>query len=423
LALRRPGAVKLAYLLNTYPVTSATFIRREIRAIEAQGVPVRRFAVRRWEGRLVEPADEEEAGRTEYLLSGNVPRLLAGALAEPFVNFARLRRTIPLWLALLRAARGGFVRHFAYLLQAIALRRRAAALGLDHVHAHYSNNAAAVAMLAHSLGGPGYSFTVHGPDELVEPARNNLALKTREAAFAVAISDYARSRIAAEAGPDVRIQVVRCGIPIERFTVTPPPAEARLVCVGRLCANKGQVFIPAAIAALKDEFPDLTVELVGDGEDRQRIEAEIERHRVVDRVRLSGWLDSAAVLERIRAARFLLLPSFAEGLPIVLMEALASGRPVLTTPVAGIPELVDEGCGWLFAPGDSAALASAIRAALTAPADEIAAKAAEGRERVERLHDVEDSAQTLLAAFREAAGGGRNRMGGAGVFQKQGIQA
>ncbi len=396
--------MKLAYLLNSYPMTSTTFIRREIEAIEAAGHPVTRFSVRHWDTALVDPDDIAEQGRTEYLLTGNVGGLIAGALTEPFLNLPRLAGTLPLWRHVQRAAGGGVVKPVNYLLQAIYLRRRARALGITHIHAHFSTNAATVAMLAHRLGGPGYSFTVHGPDELVDPPANALARKVAESRFVAAITRYCRGRILAEAPAEAeRVRIIPCGIDLSDFVPTPeaPAAARRLVCVGRLCPNKAQTLIPAAVALIRPEFPDMVVDLIGDGEDRPAIEAEIARLGLGDNIRLLGWAAAPAVRDHIRASAALLLPSYAEGLPIVLMEALALERPVLTTTIAGIPELVDGACGWLFPSGSVEAMADAMRAALSLSPDQRAAMGREGRRRVAAHHDVNGSARLLIEAFEQ----------------------
>jgi glycosyltransferase involved in cell wall biosynthesis len=397
--------MRLAYLMNSYPMTSTTFIRREIEAIEAQGQPVHRFAVRHWDEKLVEPDDVSEQRRTEYLLTGKAPLLIGSALLELMTNPLRLIRMLPLWWHVYRAAGSGFVRHVGYLLQAIRFRRRAASLRIGHVHAHFSTNAATVAMLAGALGGPAYSFTVHGPDELVEPAQNALARKVERAAFVVAITGYARTRTEREApGSSSKVRIIHCGLDLADYPFEKDPAPAaRFVCVGRLCTNKGQTLIPAAVAAVREQFPDILVELIGDGEDRPLVEAEARRHGVERHIRTLGWGTADMVRDRIRASRALLLPSFAEGLPIVLMEALALGRPVITTNIAGIPELVDERCGWIFPPGSVEEIAAALRAALAASPERLAALAQEGRRRVEARHDIQRSAEALLAEFEASA--------------------
>lgn len=397
--------MKLAYLLNSYPMTSTLFIRREIEAIEAAGTPVKRFAVRHWGEPLVDPLDRAEATRTQYLLSGNAAGLAVAFLAMLVTRPHRLARALPAWLGLIRAAKGRIVHHVAYLMQAAALRRAAGTAGIDHIHCHFSTNAAAVAMLCRLMGGPRYSFTVHGPDELVDLPGSGIRAKIGHAHAVVAITDYCRGRLAehVDARTAERIYIVHCGLKLEDFPDTAgPPAGSTLLCVGRLCPQKGQVHIPAAVAAVRDRFPDLRVVLIGDGESRKDVEAEIARHGVGDRVTLAGWRSNAEVRAMLRDARALLLPSYAEGLPIVIMEAFALRRPALTTTIAGIPELVDATCGWLVPPGDHDALVAALTDAMAADEARLTAMGAEGRARVAQRHDLARIAPQLLALFTAA---------------------
>lgn len=399
--------MKLAYLMNSYPMTSTTFIRGEIEQLEALGQPVKRFAVRHWDVPLLDPDDIAEQRNTEYLLTGNLKTLILAALLEPFVNLGGLLRTIPLFGHILGQSKGGLGRNVNYLLQGIFLRRRCKALGIDHIHAHFSTNATTVAMLSRQLGGPSYSFTVHGPDELVEPKQNALCRKVADAAFVVAITQYCRLRIEHEApGHEAKIRVIHCGIDLDLFASDAGVGEAgRYVCVGRLCVNKAQVLIPAAVAMVCEDFPHVVVDLIGDGEHRQLIEAEVQRHGVEAHVRFLGWASADGVRAAITRSSALLLPSFAEGLPIVLMEALALGRPVLTTYIAGIPELVDKDCGWIFPSGSVEAIADALRAALSASPETLTALGAEGRRRIEARHDAVRSAAQLQENFVALAAG------------------
>jgi len=398
--------MKLAYLLNSYPMTSTTFIRREITAIERAGVPVKRFAVRHWSERLVDPQDMSERGRTEYLLTGNGAGLLRGLVAYALRHPRRFREALEMTAGLRRAAGGGVVRHTAYLAQAIRLKARCDRLGITHVHAHFSTNAAAVAMLCRLLGGPRYSFTVHGPDELEQFAENSLTEKALHAEHVVAISDYCRDRLRAHM-PDIlwdRIRVIPCGLDLRGYPATPPPPSmsGRLLSVGRLCPQKAQVEIPAAIAAVAGDHPGLSVVLVGDGESRAAVEREIMATGTGGRIKLLGWRSNAEVRRRIGETRALLLPSHAEGLPIVIMEAFALGRPVITTRIAGIPELVDETCGWLIEAGDGDALAAAIRAAMDAGKSQLGQMGLEGRRRIVARHDIDRIAPELIALFSAA---------------------
>ncbi|MGA4555038.1 glycosyltransferase family 4 protein [Methylorubrum aminovorans] len=415
-SLEGSPAMKVAYLMNTYPLPSTTFIRREIEALEHLGCRIRRYAIRAWPQALVDPRDRAEATATHYLLTRNLAGLLAAALLEAGLNPLGLARSLRPWMRLARAARNGWVRPVAYLLQAAYLRRRAAAEGIDHIHVHFATNAATVAMLARRMGGPSYSFTTHGPDEFEAPERFGFAEKIAHAQFVVAISEYCRDRLAGLARPEdaAKIRVARCGLALEEFAPPQPPrADNRtFVCVGRLCPAKAQAAIPAAVAALRWRYPDLKVILIGDGESRAEVEAARRRHDVADRVILHGWASNAEVRDRIAASRALLLPSLAEGLPVVIMEAFALGRPVVSTRVAGIPELLDDSCGWLIPPGDVRALMRAMESALSAAPDALAARGAVGRERVERLHDRRLLAGTLIGLFREADAKNRAALAG-----------
>jgi glycosyltransferase involved in cell wall biosynthesis len=397
--------LNIAYLLNTYPLTSTTFIRREIEALENAGLSIQRFAVRAWTGRLVDPRDVAEQRRTRYLLTGNVGGLFVAVLHELLFNTRRFWRSILILGQLLRNSNGGFIRHVAYLTEAACFHQLARARCIDHVHVHFSTNATTVAMLSHVMGGPSFSFTAHGPDEFVEANRHSLDIKIERAAFVVAISTFCRKELLRYASSDARkkIRIIRCGLPIEQFELSHRHLDSQtLVCVGRLCPQKGQTLIPNAVAALRQEFPKLKVILVGEGESRKEIENSIAALNVGDLMELRGWVANTGVVELISQARALLLPSHAEGLPIVIMEAMALGRPVITTRIAAIPELVDESCGWLFEAGDGNGLISAIRAVLNCSQCDMARRADLCRVRVERLHDVRTLARSLFGCFREA---------------------
>lgn len=387
----------IAYLMNTYPLTSTTFIRREIEAHERRGMPVTRYALRQWDGELVDPLDIAEIDRTHYILSGNAGGLLKAFFRELTTNPGGLMKALGPWWSLLKHARGGLVRHVAYLMEACYFRQRAAADKIDHVHVHFLTNSTAVAMLARIMGGPTYSATVHGPDELTDAPLLDFPAKIDHASFIAAITHFCKSqliRFSSIAAAD-KIKIIHCGLDLSGFDATPPPDNKTLVCVGRLCPQKGQAQLPAAVAALRAEFPDMKLVLVGDGESRSEIEAEIARRGVGDMIEITGWMENTRVREAVKNARAFLLPSYAEGLPVVIMEALALGRPVISTYIAGIPELVDEDCGWIIPAGDGDALIRVMREALTASPEKLAALGAEGRRRIEDRHDVDKEAAAL----------------------------
>jgi colanic acid/amylovoran biosynthesis glycosyltransferase len=398
-------SLNIAYLMSTYPMTSTTFIRREIEALEELGVNIPRYAVREWDGALVDPRDVREKKRTLYLLTNSVRGLFVSSILTLLFNPVGLWRALKVWMKLLRNADGRYVKHFAYLMQATYFSRLTRLEKIDHVHVHFATNATTVALLARQLGGPSYSFTVHGPDELLEPVALSFSLKIEHAAFIVAISQFCKDFLQAYAPPDCsnKIVIARCGLALEEFNSDQPvqKSDHTLVCVGRLCPQKGQILIPKAAAQLKERFPDLKIILIGDGEIRRDLETEIKRCGVEDVVELRGWVENRSVLELVRSSRALLLPSFAEGLPVVIMEALALGTPVISTTIAGIPELVDENCGWLFPPGDEQGLVAAMQAALECPAEQLQRMSGAGRGRVSRLHDRRELARVLFEKFSQ----------------------
>lgn len=399
----------IAYLLNTYPLTSTTFIRREIEALVAAGVPVKRFAARAWDGKLVDPFDLAEQQRTEYLLTGHVGGLVTATLRELLTNPMGFLRALGALTALYRNAGTGFVRHVAWLMQAARFRQRAREENIDHVHAHFATNATAIAMLSHRMGGPGYSFTSHGPDEFDQAAGLSFDLKMRHARFVCAISEFCRVQLVRASGRWAhwnKIEIVHCGLAMAEFTPDDSFEVDNLsfVNVARFNAQKGLLLIPPVLALLQAEFPTLKVVLIGDGEERPALEAAIAKHGVAGMVELRGWQTNLQVRDALRSSRALLLPSFAEGLPVVIMEAFALGRPVISTYIAGIPELLDARCGWIVPAGSVEALAQAMREALRASPETLRALGAEGRRRCVAQHDVAVSAAQLKALFAQHTG-------------------
>lgn len=400
--------MKIAYLVNTYPRASHTFIRREVQALERQGFDIHRFAMRSERDSLMDAADLAEDDRTEHVLHQGKVKLLATALrwglAHP-VNAAAA------FAAAMRCGRlgggatpgtGGRLRHLFYLLEAAYVAQRCAALGVTHLHAHFGTNSASVAMLAHVLGGPRYSFTVHGPEEFDAPLALALGEKMQHAAFTVAISSFGRSQLYRWAAlPDwKKLHVVHCGIEPAKFpTPAPPPTGGpHLVAIGRLAEQKGFSLLIEAVAKAAMRHPNLRLTLIGDGPMRPEIEALIAANNLSDTIILAGWQDEAGVRAGLAAAQALILPSFAEGLPMVVMEAMAAGRPVIATAIAGVPELVVPGeTGWIVPAGDAAALCDAIDALAETPPARLMSMGTAARARVLARHDSDIEAAKLAA--------------------------
>ncbi|MFN3969822.1 MAG: glycosyltransferase [Gemmobacter sp.] len=403
--------MKLAYLVNTYPRASHSFIRREIVAVERAGHPVHRFAMRSDRAALKDAADLAEDARTEHILAAGALPILAStfaAMAHP------ARFLSALGLALACGARGagggdgtgGRLRHLIYLAEAAHVAARARALGITHLHAHFGTNSATVAMLAHALGGPPFSFTTHGPEEFDAPRALSLPEKCARAAFTVAISSFGRSQLCRWSDPAhwPRLRVVHCGIDPAAFA-TPaalPAGGPHLVAIGRLAEQKGFALLLDAFAMAAPHHPQLRLTLVGDGPLRGPLTDQANRLGIAPGVTFAGWQDEQGVRVALAAAQALILPSFAEGLPVVIMEAMAAARPVIATAIAGVPELVLPGeTGWLVPAGDAQALATAIDQLAATPFDRLSAMGTAARARVLARHDIDHEAARLLAIFAE----------------------
>jgi glycosyltransferase involved in cell wall biosynthesis len=397
--------MRLAYLTPQYPKVSHTFVRREIHALEAAGHDVLRISIRRPDGELtVDPADRAEREKTVFCLAAGPARLAAAVAATALRRPGPALRTLGRALRLGLAGGRGPIAHLAYWVEACFVLGRLEAHGSEHVHVHFGTNAATVAWLVRDLGGPPFSMTVHGPDEIDAPLAHRLGDKIRASRFTVAISHYTSAQLRRWVPPSEwsKLHVVRCSVD-EGFldAATPVPETSRtLLCVGRLCPQKGQLVLLEAFAAVADRHPDARLVLAGDGEMRADVEAAIARLGLGARVEITGWIDEAAVRGHLAACRALVLPSFAEGLPVVIMEALAAGRPVLSTWVAGIPELVRPGeNGWLVPAADREGLAVALEAVLTTPAERLTEMGERGARAVRERHHAATEAGRLAALF------------------------
>lgn len=399
--------MKIAYFVNQYPKVSHSFIRREIVALETLGVPIERFALRGWDDDLADHEDLAERGLTRYVLGQGLLPVILAFLKESTIQPLSMLHGLLWTMRLARYSDRSLLRHVVSLAEAAWLKVRLISLGISHVHAHFGTNSAEVVMLCHALGGPTYSFTVHGPEEFDRPAALHLREKIEHSRFVVAISSFGRSQLYrwVDRAHWPKIKVVHCGLerPFHEVAPVPVAAERRLVCVGRLCEQKGQLLLIEAAHLLSERGHQFKLVLAGDGEMRPAIEAGIARYGLGDTVRITGWISSDQVRAELLAARAMVLPSFAEGLPVVIMEAMALRRPVLTTYVAGIPELVEDGRnGWLFPAGSVEELADAMANCLSMDLDQLQVMGDAARERVLQRHDIDTEVAKLARHFKDA---------------------
>jgi colanic acid/amylovoran biosynthesis glycosyltransferase len=399
------GTMRVAYFVNQYPKVSHSFIRREILALERRGLDVHRFALRGWDADLVDEDDLRELARTRHLLRRGLIGLLAPSLRLLVATPARFIRGMALAV---RVARGGdrsLAHHIVTCLEAAQLVLWMREQGIRHVHAHFGTNSAEVAMLAKALADITYSFTIHGPDEWDMPQQHKLGEKVAAAEFTVAISSYTRAQLTRWCEPRdwERIQIVRCGVDPKFLQALPTavPDVDQVVCVGRLSRQKSQLLLIEAVAQLRRQGVGIQVVLAGDGELRGEIEAAIDRHQLQAHVRITGWVSAEEVKRLMLQSRGVVLASAMEGLPVVLMEAMALQRPVVATWIAGIPELVvPREHGWLVPAGSVEALARAMGELLATPVEALQAMGERGRRAVATQHDVDAEAGRLLTLLQ-----------------------
>jgi colanic acid/amylovoran biosynthesis glycosyltransferase len=397
----------IAYLVNQYPMVSHSFIRREIHALERIGFTVRRVAVRGWAEPLVDPQDQLERTRTRYLLHDGLFPLLTSLVRTMVLSPVQFADSLRLALNCARVSDKSLFHHVGYLAEACLLLKWTKEWGVKHVHAHFGTNGAQVAMLANCLGGPSFSFTVHGPEEFDKPQALALGEKVKRAAFVAAISSFGRSQIFRWVAHEqwAKVSVVHCGLEqaFHGGETKSAPSSASMVCIGRLCEQKGQLLLIEAAHLLKQRGVEFNLVLAGDGEMRKAVESAIARYNLNDQVRITGWISSAQVREELLAARAMVLPSFAEGLPVVIMEAMSMRRPVLSTFVAGIPELVQPGeTGWLVPAGDVQLLADAMQICLQTPTEVLARMGRAASLRVVERHNIDTEATKLSILFKQA---------------------
>lgn len=364
---------RIAYLVSKYPDVSHTFILREVLALRERGIAIDVASINAPPPRAGLTAIEAaEADRTFYVkpqgAGGALTALCWTLLHHPaglwrgFAQAMRLSRMEPRRLAL----------HLAYWAEALILARWMASRGLRHLHVHFATPAASVALLLHHVTDVGFSLTVHGPDEFYDVSAYSLPEKLSAAQFAVAISFFARSQMM-KLTPAVlwpRFEVARLGVDPAHFAPQARSAHGtfRILCVGRLVPAKGQRILLDAVAALHAEGRSVALTLVGDGPDRAALESAVRSLGLDAVVRFTGAVNQDAIGELYANADVFALASFAEGIPVVLMEAMAQEIPCVATRINGIPELIEDGAnGLLVAPSDTAALVAALARLMDSP--------------------------------------------------------
>ena len=398
--------LRIAYLTSFFARPSDSFIRNEVNELRKLGLEVHTYSIRRPPVTPGEESDVDEYQRsTEYLLERGVAQVTLTALKFAVSRPRQFLRACRLAWHTSAPGLRGHLRQAAYLVEATCLASRLQKRKIHLLHNHLGENSASVAMLAAEVGSFPFSMTIHGPYIFFAPEKWALGEKLSRAAFTACISDFCRSQcqmFAPLAAWD-RLQLVRCSV--QPLFLDPPsvrtfPSPAHFVCVGRLCSEKGQLLLVDAVQQLRDRGCSVRVTLVGDGPLRQEIEGHIQRHQLESSIELFGWQPSRRVRQLLHESTALVIASAAEGLPVVAMESLAVGCPVIATNIAAMSELVQNRVnGWLIAPGSATSLADAMLEAARTDSAALQQMGTAGRERVLTHHHPEHQAQQLQQLF------------------------
>lgn len=402
--------MRLAYLVSRYPAISHTFILREVLGLRELGFEISTASINdpdRPEGQLT-AEERAEAGKTFYVkragIIGVVAALLAVGLRHPLKTLGGLRFAVGLAGADVKKALYGLFYFAEALLVGEWMRREK----VSHLHVHFATPAATVGLVAARMFPIGFSFTVHGPDEFYDAPGYRLTEKIEGADFVCCIGAYARSQLMKLS--DVRhwskFEIVPLGVDPAAFSPQPrksDPKPFEIICVGRLVPAKGQHILLEAFARLVAEGRDVRLRFVGDGPDRSSLENMAAG--LGEKVIFEGAVNQDRIRDLYAGADLFALASFAEGIPVVLMEAMALELPCVTTFITGIPELIRPGVdGLLVPPSDVAGLAEAMAELMDDPARR-AALAKAGRERVLEKYNLPKNVGKLGEVFKKRLSG------------------
>jgi colanic acid/amylovoran biosynthesis glycosyltransferase len=356
---------RIAYLLHRFPRVTDTFIRREIRSLQAAGMQVRVISV--WCPGEYETTPDilgQWTSDTEFLLPKSIFSIVLMVLASVIRSPGRFLASARLALSTSRPGIRGHAYQLLYFIQAVlaaeALRRKA----IDHVHNHIGDQSGTVTMLAACLTGIEYSITFHGWPVFFDAKYSRIKDKVMRARFTRSIGYFCRSQLMMFSDCDDvdRFKIVHCGVAIAKYRYRAPRKTIKtLFCATRLAPEKGLTFLLRAMALLRKQGYDLELRLGGDGPSKGGLQDSATRLGLSDRVHFLGFLTEDEIVLELESSDLFVLPSFVEGIPVSAMEAMAVGVPVIATNIAGTSELIEDGrTGLLVRPSDPEALAEAV---------------------------------------------------------------
>lgn len=359
---------KIAYLVSCYPTLSHTFILREIQSLRQRGVEVEIVSIREPQNPFSLGLEEQQELKNTYYLLSKPKWKIAGLLVKSLLkNPLSSKRIIGASMSLAAHRKQPFWKTFAYAAEAIIICDYLQQKQVSHIHNHFGNAAGTVTYLLSRTEFFEFSLSIHGPDVFFNVDRELFPEKLVEAKFIRTISHFCESQLRAISGivNAEHMKMVRCGVDPSRYRPSlknPMIDRPRILCVGRLCAVKEQFLLLTASRQMADSGLDHELVIVGDGPTAEKLQRHVRSMKLEGHVRMLGGLSQDEVLEEYRRADIFVLPSCAEGIPVVLMEAMAMELPVISTHVAGIPELIDhEQNGLLFPAGDKDALVDRLQ--------------------------------------------------------------
>jgi len=406
---RTSDVPRIAYLLSQYPAVSHTFFLNEVLALRARGIAIETASVN-----SIHPpsggfpaAETEEAARTFYIKATPKLAILAVLIRILFTRPAVIVRGLSAALRLRPCDIPGMGYALFYLLEAVLLGDWMRRKGCNHLHIHFGGSVATVGMLTSIAWEIPYSLTIHGPEEFYDVGPSFLEQKLRLATFVTCISHFCRSqllKISPIAGWP-KFHICRLGVQTKVFAPVPAPAEGRdllhIVNVGRLHPAKGQMILLNSFRELRRRGLPIRLSIVGGGDGREALRDFIHRNELEDSVTLHGALSHPATRELLGTADLFVLPSFAEGVPVALMEAMSMEIACISTYVAGIPELIDSPDeGILVPPSSVQSLTDAMALLLTDHARRRMIATA-GRHKVLSTYDLSTNIGHLIDVFEQ----------------------
>lgn len=396
--------MRITYFTNNYPAVSHTFIRRELMELERKGHEIQRLSLRR-QHNLVDALDLEELKKTQYLLEHS-PFTMLGMMLRRFISHP-MRTLATLWFAMSLTRSGHkLTKLLSYFAEALILAEMCRSHKSQLLRVHFGTNGTIVARLCRRLGGPPYAVAYHGPDEFDNPIKWDIKGIVAESAFVTSITSFCSGQLMRWTAREHwnKIRIVHCALDQSFLTPLPFPTSTRrdLCIVARLSAQKGLPLLLEGFAQAIDKGADIGLQIVGDGEMREEIESRVQSLGLSDRITLHGSLSNADVRAVLEKSYALVLPSFAEGLPVVLMEAMGIGRPAISTSIAGIPELViHKENGWLIPSGSIPALVDALIEFSNTPVETLINMGLHGHQEVCDRHTIETEVDILNSIILE----------------------